>query len=106
MTTLTVESINSIFEKFLPLVKPYSNYFYWKKEQYQVMVEVSPLIKANAHYTLYGFFTILEIIFSYPNNRHESKEYWLDIIQNWFKINLLRVNQEKIIFRLFMVEGL
>jgi len=28
MTVLTVESISSMFEKFIPAVEPYSKYFY------------------------------------------------------------------------------
>lgn len=86
MTIFTVESINSIFEKLLPVIRPYSNYLYWKYDQYELMSSVAPLVNAKAHYTLYGFTTILEIIYSYPNKRLQSKEFWLDIIQTWFKI--------------------
>jgi len=67
MTVLTVESISSMFEKFLPAVEPYSQYFYWKYEQYELMSIVARLVNAKAHYTLYGFMTIIEIIYSYPN---------------------------------------
>ena len=49
------------------------------------MNKVARLVKAKAHYTLYGFTTILDIIYSYPNKRIKSKEFWLDIIKAWFK---------------------
>jgi hypothetical protein len=85
MTVLTVESISSMFEKFLPAVEPYSQYFYWKYEQYELMSIVARLVNAKAHYTLYGFMTIIEIIYSYPNKRLQPKEFWLENIQSWFK---------------------
>ena len=46
---------------------------------------VARLVNAKAHYTLYGFMAIIEIIFSYPNERHQPKEFWLDNIKSWFK---------------------
>jgi hypothetical protein len=49
------------------------------------MDKVARLVKGKAHYTLYGFETIVEIIYSYPNKRLNPKEFWLDIIQSWFK---------------------
>lgn len=85
MTVLTVESISSMFEKFLPAIEPYSHYFYWKYDQYELMSVVARLVNGKAHYTLYGFMAIIEIIYSYPNKRLQSKEFWLDNIQSWFK---------------------
>ena len=85
MTTLKIESIYSIFEKLLPVMKHYSYYFYWKYDQYELMSRVALLVNAKAHFTLYGFKTILEIIFSYTNNRALPKDYWIDIIESWFK---------------------
>ena len=85
ITILTIDSIHSIFDKLLPIFKPYSYYFYWKYDQYELMNKVARLVKAKAHYTLYGFTTILDIIYSYPNKRIKSKEFWLDIIKAWFK---------------------
>jgi len=84
MTILTVESISSMFAKFIPLIRPYSHYLYWKYDQYGLMSSVSRLVNAKAHYTLYGFMALIEIIYSYPNKRLQSKEFWLDIIQSWF----------------------
>lgn len=84
ITILTIESIHSIFYKLLPIFKPYSYYFYWKYDQYELMSKVARLVKAKAHYTLYGLTTILDIIYSYPNKRIKSKEFWLDIINTWF----------------------
>lgn len=75
MSVLTVESINSIFFQFLPVIKPYSHYMYWKIDQYNLMYNVAKLVKANAHYTLYGFLTIIEIIYSYPNKRLQPKQF-------------------------------
>lgn len=72
MTVLTVESISSMFEKFIPAVEPYSKYFSWKYDQYELMSLVARLVNAKAHYTLYGFMTIIEIIYSYPNKRLKS----------------------------------
>lgn len=85
MTVLTVESISSMFEKFLPSVEPYSHYFYWKYEQYELMSIVAQLVNAKAHYTLYGFMTIIEIIYSYTNKRLQPKFFWIETIQSWFK---------------------
>nr|QKS32167.1 homing endonuclease [Sphaerobolus stellatus] len=85
MTVLTVESIHSIFEKLIPIFSPYSHYFYWKFPQFELMSRLSRLINAKAHNTLYGFSTILDIIYSYPNSRLKSKEFYLDNIQSWFK---------------------
>nr|UEK25981.1 hypothetical protein [Mutinus fleischeri] len=85
MTVLTIESIHSIFDKLIPIFNPYSHYFYWKYPQYELMSRLARFINAKAHYTLYGFTTILDIIYSYPNSRLKSKEYWLEIIQSWFK---------------------
>ena len=85
MTVLTVESIHSISDKLIPIFNPYSQYFYWKYTQYELMFRLTRLINAKAHYTLYGFSTMLDIIYSYPNSRIKSKEYWLDLIQSWFQ---------------------
>jgi hypothetical protein len=85
MTILTVESISSIFKILLPVIRPYYLYLYWKYDQYELMSRVARLVNAKAHYTLYGFITLIEIIYSYPNKRHQSKQFWLDIIQSWFK---------------------
>ena len=49
------------------------------------MLRVARLVNAKAHYTLYGFICIIDIIYSYPNKRLKPKEFWLDIIQSWFK---------------------
>ena len=46
------------------------------------MSRVALLVNAKAHFTLYGFKTILEIIFSYTNNRALPKDYWIDIIES------------------------
>lgn len=85
MTILTVESISSVFEKFLPAIAPYSHYLCWKYDQYELMAIVARLVNAKAHYTLYGFIAIIEIIYSYPNKRLQPKEFWLDNIESWFK---------------------
>lgn len=85
MSILTIDSISSMFEKLLPAIKPYSKYFYWKYDQYELMSLVARLVNAKAHYTLYGFITIIEIIFSYPNKRIQPKIFWLDCVQSWFK---------------------
>jgi hypothetical protein len=45
------------------------------------MFSVARLVKDKAHYTLYGFSVILDLIYSYPNIRKQSKEHWLNIIQ-------------------------
>jgi hypothetical protein len=85
MTVLTVEII--MFEKFIPAVEPYSKYFYWKYDQYELISLVARLRlrRAKAHYTLYGFMTIIEIIYSYPNKRLQPKEFLLENIQSLFK---------------------
>ena len=49
------------------------------------MLRILPLISHKVHYTLYGFKTIINIIYSYPNKRSSSKEFWLDLIESWFK---------------------
>jgi hypothetical protein len=75
ITVLTIESMNSIFNRIIPLIEPYSNYLYWKLDQYNLMYSVAKLVKGKAHFTLYGFITIIEIIYSYPNKRLLPKEY-------------------------------
>ena len=85
MTILTVESIHSMFEKLIPMMKPYSHYFYWKYDQYELMSRAALLVNAKAHLTLYGFKTIIEIVYSYPNKRSQSKEFWNEVIESWFK---------------------
>lgn len=39
----------------------------------------------QAHLTLDGFKTIIEIVYSYPNKRSQSKEFWNEVIESWFK---------------------
>lgn len=85
MTILTVESIHSMFEKLIPMMKPYSHYFYWKYDQYELMFRVALLVNNKAHLTLYGFKTIIEIVYSYHNKRSQSKEFWFEVIDSWFK---------------------
>ena len=92
MTILTVESIHSMFEKFIPMLNPYSQYFYWKYDQYELMSRVALLVNAKAHLTLYGFKTIIEIVYSYLNKRSQSKEFWNEVIESWFK-SLAAVNK-------------
>lgn len=75
MSVLTVESLDSVFYKLLPIISPYSHYLFWKIDQYNLMSIVAKLVKAKTHYTLYGFINIIEIIYSYPNNRHLPKEF-------------------------------
>ena len=69
MTILTVESIHSMFEKLIPMMKPYSHYFYWKYDQYELMLLVAQLVNNKAHLTLYGFKTKIKIVYSYLNKR-------------------------------------
>jgi hypothetical protein len=64
MTILQIESMNSIFLQFIPLVHSYSHYFYWKQAQYDLMYKVALLINAKAHYTLCEFSTIFKIIYT------------------------------------------
>lgn len=85
MSVLTVESLDSVFYKLLPLISPYSHFLFWKIDQYKLMSIVAKLVKAKTHYTLYGFINIIEIIYSYPHNRHQPKKFWIKIIQCWFK---------------------
>lgn len=85
MSVLTVEGYKSVFENLLPIIEPYSHYLYWKYPQYELMLYVARLVKAKAHSTFYGFSVILDLIYSYPNVRKQSKEHWLNIIQLWFK---------------------
>ena len=85
MTILTVESISSIFKILLPVIRPYSHYLYWKYDQYELMSRVARLVNAKAHYTLYGFINLIDIIYSYPNKRHQSKQIFLEVIKTWFK---------------------
>lgn len=75
MSILTVESIDSIFFKFLPVIEPYSQF--WKIDQYNLIYSVAKLVMANAHHTLYGFLTIIEIIYSYPNKRLQPKQFFV-----------------------------
>lgn len=75
MSVLTVESLESVFYKLLPLISPYSHFLFWKIDQYNLMSIVAKLVKAKTHYTLYGFINIIEIIYSYPHNRHQPKEF-------------------------------
>ena len=51
-TILTVESIQSMFEKFIPMIKPYSHYFYWKYDQLELMYPVALIVHNKAHLTL------------------------------------------------------
>ncbi len=85
MTILSVESIHSMFEKLIPLILPYSHYFYWKFEQFELMSRVALLVSKKAHLTLYGFKTIILIIYSYSNKRSQSKEFWIEVLESWFK---------------------
>ena len=82
MTIFTVEGINYIFEQLIPLIKPHSHYFYWKFDQYELKSRIARLTNAKAHSTLYGSQTIIEIIYSYPNKRSQSKEFWINIIES------------------------
>lgn len=84
MTILTVESIHSMFEKLIPILKPYSQYFYWKYSQYELMLSVAQLVNAKSHLTSYGFKTIIEIVYSSSNKRSQSKKFWIDVIESWF----------------------
>ncbi|MGA7806773.1 hypothetical protein, partial [Bradyrhizobium sp.] len=54
MSILTINSIDSIIFKFLPVIEPYSHYMFWKIDQYNLMYSVAKLVMANAHHTLYG----------------------------------------------------
>lgn len=56
-----------------------------KYDQYELLDRVAKLVKAKTHYTLYGFFTIIEIIYNYTNNRHQPKEFWINIINSKLK---------------------
>ena len=49
------------------------------------MSRVALLVNAKAHLTLYGFKTIIEIVYSYLNKRSQSKEFWNEVIESWFK---------------------
>jgi hypothetical protein len=49
------------------------------------MSRILPLISNKVHLTLYGFQTMTNIVRGYPNKRSSSKEFWLDLIESWFK---------------------
>lgn len=73
-----------MFEKLIPILKPYSQYFYWKSSQYELMLNVAQLVNAKSHLTSYGFKTIIEIVYSYSNKRSQSKKFWIDVIESRF----------------------
>ena len=84
MTVISIEGIENVFIKLLPLFICNSNYFYWKKPQLDLMEQVFKLVVNRAHSTLYGLNVLINIVYSYPNKRTEQKEYWLEIAQTWF----------------------
>ena len=84
MTFFTIEGIHNVFDKFVPSISSYSHHLYWKYHQYELMLIVSRFMKGNAHKTLYGFITIIETIYTFPNIRIHSKYFWLNIIKCWF----------------------
>ena len=49
------------------------------------MSRAALLVNAKAHLTLYGFKTLIEIVYSYPYKRSQSKEFWIEVIESWFK---------------------
>ncbi len=84
MIILSVEGIYNIFNILLPLFTQYSNYFYWKRHQYELMYGCAPLILAGAHLTRWGLNLIIDICYSFYNKRSDSKEYWLNNIAKYF----------------------
>lgn len=51
-----------MFEKFIPMMKPYSHYFYWKYDQLELMYRVALIVHNKSHLTLYGFKAKIEIV--------------------------------------------
>ena len=49
------------------------------------MYRVALIVNNKAHLTLYWFKTIIEIFYSYPHKRSQSKEFWFEVIESLFK---------------------
>lgn len=84
MTPFVIEGINNVFTILLPLFISNSQYFFWKYPQLELMIRVAALIEKKSHLTLYGLVNIIEIIYSYPNKRNTSKEFWLNLATQGF----------------------
>lgn len=65
-------------------MKSFSHYFCWEIDQYELLSRVAAIVNVKDHLTLYGFKGIIEIIYSYPNERKQKKDFWNQTIKSFF----------------------
>lgn len=82
---IIIEGINNVLFNFLPLLKQYSHFWYWKSTQLQLFLILAFYLKSGAHHIQQGLLLILNIIYSFPHNRKEDLNYWNTLIK--FRFN-------------------
>lgn len=86
MTILSVEGINNIIVTLLPFFKEYSHFGYWKSDRIQLLLEFAQYISAGVHLTRQGLIALLHVIYSYPQGREYTLEYWINLANKHFDI--------------------
>lgn len=86
MTVLSVEGINNILVKLVPLFKEYSHFGYWKSDKIQLLLNFARYISSGVHLTRQGLIATLKIIYSYSHAREYTLEYWIDLANKYFDI--------------------
>jgi hypothetical protein len=82
---LQLEGKESVFNKLLPLLTPYSHLFFWKSANLKLFKLVRLFMASRIHLNLIGLNRILELCFNYPNERTNTLAYWKEIASTYYR---------------------
>lgn len=78
-----VEGINA-FKKLLPLLTNYSHFWYFKSNQFALLVEFFKYYLAGVQKYRIGLIAILNVIYRYDNKRLKDLDHYINLVNIYF----------------------
>lgn len=79
-----LEGKEIVFNKVLQLLNPYSHLFFWKSANLELFNLVNLFMITGIHLNLKGLNRLLELCFSYSNDRINTLTYWKEIANIYY----------------------
>jgi hypothetical protein len=81
---LILEGKEIVFNKVLQLLNPYSHLFFWKSANLELFNLVNLFMITGIHLNLKGLNRLLELCFSYSNDRINTLTFWKEIANIYY----------------------
>lgn len=70
-----------VYKKIIPFLEENQEWLYWRKNQFSIALAVSLIYNNNRHLTKDGYIEIINLLYSIPNQYSKPKEYWLNLLE-------------------------